>query len=75
MRTNSKLVERDPTDVYPMTKIIAWFDNEVISHLHETFCIKVNLGLEPVGWIYPSDLNVLSINVLANDHVQLLLVR
>jgi len=45
-----------------------------ISHLHEMLYIEGHLVLESTGWIYPSDLNVLIVNLLSNDPVKLLLV-
>lgn len=75
MRTNSKLAKRDSEGVHPMAKSIGWYDNEAISHLHGIPCIEGQFGFEPIGWIYLSDLNVLSINVLPNDLVHLLLVQ
>jgi hypothetical protein len=75
MRTNLELAKRDLEGMHPVAKSIGWSDNEAISHLHEMLCIEGHLGLELAGWIYPSDLNVLSVNVLPNDPVQLLLVH
>jgi hypothetical protein len=75
MRSNPELVERDLVGMHLVEKCIGWSNNEAISHLHEMIYIECHLGLEAIGWIHPSDLNVLSINVLPNNFVQLLLVR
>ena len=74
MKTNLELAKRDLEGVHPVAKSTGWSDNEAISHLHEMIYIECHLGLEPTTWIYPSDRIVLPVNVLPNDHVQLLLV-
>lgn len=75
MRTNMELAKRYLEGMHPMAKCIGWSDNEVISHLHEMLYIEGHLGLEAIGWICTSDLNVLFVNILPNDPIQLLFVR
>ena len=58
--------------MHPVTKRILGSDNEPISDLQEMFNIKGHLWAQSSRRIDPSDLDELLVNIISDDHIQLL---
>jgi hypothetical protein len=61
--------------VHLVLMCVHWSDNKTVSQRHEMICMKGHLGFGLMAWIYPIDLNGLSINIFSDDLVQLQLVQ
>jgi hypothetical protein len=61
--------------VHPMSECARGSNNDVVSQLRELLYIEDHLGIKPSRWVKPSDLDILPVDVIFDNHIHLQLIQ